>query len=41
MVGYVSEKSLEMRYFQAFVRLDEPGLAPSWGCRESLGTKKK
>ena len=28
--GEVSEKSLGMRYFQAFAHLEEPEVAPSW-----------
>jgi len=32
----VPEKLLEMRHFQAFAHLEEPGLARSWAA-ESLG----
>jgi hypothetical protein len=36
----MSEKSLEMRHFQDFVRLEEPGVGPFLGCRNPLGMKK-
>jgi len=42
----VSEKPLEMKHFQAFARLEQPGVAPSWaagvardGKNETNGSK--
>jgi hypothetical protein len=36
----VSEKSLEMRHFQAFARLEGPGMAPSWATGAARDGKK-
>ena len=36
----MSEKSLEMRHFQDFVRLEEPGAAPSWAALSRSGCEK-